>query len=176
MAFDAPDTNIFQVVERIQGSATTDFGAPARLANADTLPLTTAEIDRLARLLSACWSVFDETLAQIPARTRALKPKVGRSAAGMRQHLLETDVMHLSAFGRAYREPPADAIDRLEPQTRSALLEALAALPTGTPFRSKTRYGFAWTPPFAVRRSAWHALDHAWQLEDNASRRQVVAD
>lgn len=89
----------------------------------------------------------------------------------MRQPLLETDVMHLSAFGPAYHEPASDAIDRIEPQTRSALLHALAALLTGTPFQPRKRHGFDWKPAFAVRRSAWHTLDHAWQLEDNARPR-----
>jgi len=91
--------------------------------------------------------------------------------ARLRQHLLEADVMHLCAFGPSYHEPTPDAIDRLEPQTRSTLLRALAALPTGTPFQPRTRYGFEWTPAFAARRSAWHALDHVWQLEDIARRR-----
>jgi hypothetical protein len=26
-----------------------------------------------------------------------------------------------------------------------------------------------WTPRFAVRRSAWHALDHVWEIEDRAT-------
>ena len=73
----SPEANAFRVVERLQGSATTDFGAAARLASTDTLPLTTPEIDRLASLLSACWSAFDEVFADVPARTRSIKPRSG---------------------------------------------------------------------------------------------------
>ncbi len=108
--FEAPDPKAFEFVERLTGSAPTDFGAPARLASSDTRPLTAAEIDRLARLLSASWAAFDAVFADIPAPRRSIKPKVGRSAAEMRQHLLETDVMHLAAFGRAYRPLSPDAM------------------------------------------------------------------
>lgn len=27
-----------------------------------------------------------------------------------------------------------------------------------------------WPPRYFVRRSAWHVLDHAWEIEDRASR------
>jgi hypothetical protein len=37
-------------------------------------------------------------------------------------------------------------------------------------FAPRRRYGFAWTPRFAVRRSAWHALDHAWELQERLDR------
>ena len=28
--------------------------------------------------------------------------------------------------------------------------------------------GMLWPVPYAIRRSAWHALDHAWEIEDRA--------
>lgn len=155
-----------RIIERVRSSATTDFGAPARLAVDDTRPLTAPEIDRLARLLVAYWSFFDAVLCEIPEPARSVQPEVGRSPAQMRQHLLDADVMHLSAFGPAYREPPAEAIDRLEPVTRSRLLAAFRSVSPGQAPAPVRRYGFEWTPRFAVRRSAWHALDHAWQLQD----------
>lgn len=154
--------------QRLPGSATTDFGAPARLAEDDTRALTAPEIDRLAGLLTACWSAFDAALSSIPPPERQVKPRVGRSPAEMRRHLFDADVMHLSAFGSAYREPPPEAVDRLEPETRSRFLAALTASPLGRSSSPARRYGFDWTPRFAVRRSAWHALDHAWELEDRA--------
>ncbi len=74
--------------------------------------------------------------------------------------------MHLSAFGPAFREPDPKAIDTLERQTREQILRAVGDQPSDqlvTPIR---RYGFDWTPRFAIRRTAWHALDHAWEIED----------
>jgi hypothetical protein len=50
------------------------------------------------------------------------------------------------------------ALDAVEAETREAML--------GERFEVRRRYGFDWTPLFAARRAAWHALDHAWELED----------
>lgn len=92
----------------------------------------------------------------------------------MRHHLLDADVMHLSAFGPAYREPPPEAVDRLEPETRARFLAGLKGVQPGQALTPVRRYGFEWTPRFAVRRSAWHALDHAWQLEDQLDQPGVA--
>jgi hypothetical protein len=43
---------------------------------------------------------------------------------------------------------------------RGALLEVLAAGPA-EPLRGK-----GWPLRYAVRRTAWHVLDHAWEIED----------
>jgi hypothetical protein len=48
----------------------------------------------------------------------------------------------------------------------SLFRERLQASPHGVVATITRRYAFDWTPRFAVRRSAWHALDHAWELED----------
>jgi len=53
---------------------------------------------------------------------------------------------------------------RLSPRTtwdeqRAAYLEALRA---GIPHQS-------WPARYAVRRLAWHVMDHAWEIEDRSS-------
>jgi len=57
---------------------------------------------------------------------------------------------------------------QLESEVRQKMLIGLQAVPRHEVFAARRRYGFDWTPRFAVRRSAWHALDHAWELEDQA--------
>jgi hypothetical protein len=48
---------------------------------------------------------------------------------------------------------------------REAVLKALeSASRDGVP--PSPRGGKRWTPRFFVRRSVWHVLDHAWELED----------
>ena len=156
--------------ERIDGTSVTDFGALARLSSDDRRPFTAADVDRLQRLLSASWATFDAVYRRIPAAARSRKPGVGRSPAAMRFHLLDADLMHRAAFGPAFRKPAPDDVDRLEPTVRVAILDALASVPLGLRTEPTRRYGFEWTPRFAVRRAAWHALDHAWQLEDSVKR------
>ncbi len=160
----------FEVVERVAGTATTDFGAPSVLLTSDQEPVEQGETERLCRLVTACWAVFDEALHRIPLDLHEVKPERGRSPSAIRLHLLETDLMHLSAFGPAFRQPDPAQVAQQEAQVREQLLAHLAAIPPKEVPALHRRYGFVWTPRFAVRRSAWHALDHAWELQDRQGK------
>jgi len=160
-----PSFETFEVVERVPGTATTDFGAPAVPLASDAKPLTQADIERLIHLLTACWSTFDDVLHSISADLHDKKPDRGRSPNAMRLHLLQTDRMHLSAFGPAFRQPDLAHMAEQEAAVREQIIAALQALPRGEQFAPRRKSGFTWTPRFAARRSAWHALDHAWELQ-----------
>ena len=157
------------VVERIAGSAVTDFGALGVVAKADLAPLPEAESRRFGELLDAAWRAFDEALASTPSRRRWTKPQRGRSPGAIALHVLETELMHAAGLtGSPLRKPiSAPAEDQLV-EVHSRMREWLRHAPAGraTPVR---RHGFEWTPRFAVHRSAWHALDHAWELEDRVA-------
>jgi len=115
---------------------------------------------------SACWSTFDEALQRVPTDSLDVKPQRGRSPNAIRLHLLEADLMHLSAFGPAFKQPDPAQVAEQERVTREQFLVRLREIPRSEIAVPRRRYGFAWTPRFAVRRSAWHALDHAWELLD----------
>ena len=54
-------------------------------------------------------------------------------------------------------------------ETRSVVLDALSrAVTEGLPEKGP-RGGALWTPRYFVRRTAWHALDHAWEIEDRSA-------
>ena len=155
----------FEVVERVPGNATTDFGAPAVLLPADQQTLTETGIERLIILLTACWATFDDVFLSIPPELRVKKPERGRSPDAMRLHLLEADLMHLSGLGPAYRKPDPARIAEQEAEVRAQMLAALRAVPLNEIPVARRKSGFFWTPRFVARRSAWHALDHAWELQ-----------
>jgi len=165
--FSAPTSSeSFEIVERVAGTATTDFGAVSALLASDSEPFQEGETEQLSRLLQACWATFDEALMRIPAGQREVKPERGRSPDAIQFHLLEADLMHLSAFGPAFRQPKAEQVAEQITRVREEMLVRLAAIPPKEAFTPSRRYGFVWTPRFAVRRSAWHALDHAWEIEE----------
>jgi hypothetical protein len=72
-----PSFETFEVVERVQGTATTDFGAPAVPLPSDQKPLAEADIEWLISLLTACWSTFDDVLHSITADLCDKKPQRG---------------------------------------------------------------------------------------------------
>ena len=69
IAFEAPaDTSALAVVERLDGSMTTDFGAPDIAPSSEDGPHAEAELRREQGLLRACWQGFDAAVrgAAIP--------------------------------------------------------------------------------------------------------------
>ena len=149
-----PSFESFQVVERVQGTATTDFGAPAVPLTSDQKPLMEGDIERLISLLTACWATFDDVLQRVPTDLHDGKPERGRSPSAIRLHLLETEPMHLSAFGPAFRQPDLARVAEQETAVREQILAELRAVPHKEVLIPRRRYGFAWTPRFAMRRSA----------------------
>jgi hypothetical protein len=157
----------FVVVERLEGNATTDFGAPDVAPSGDTRPVDEAELQRLQALLQAYWQAFAETVQATAGKELRKGPRGGgRDLAGIVQHVVGAQGGYLSRLARKFKpdetEDPTEAVE----QTRQAVLKALAAaVHDGLPARGP-RGGVIWTPRYFVRRSAWHLLDHLWEIED----------
>ncbi|MEP7360487.1 MAG: hypothetical protein ABI744_02800 [Chloroflexota bacterium] len=154
-----------EVIERLRGNPTTDFGAPGIVPELDRALVTPAQLCGLVALLRATWDRFDNVAAF--ARGQELGPSGprggGRTLEKMVAHVADAQAAYISAIGGKWREgaPWADTKREFE----SVLADRAAGkLPDVGP-----RGGKRWPAPYAVRRSAWHALDHAWELEDRLS-------
>ena len=153
----------FDVVERVPGSATTDYGVPAFAARADRNAFDTSEAQRMAKLVDAAWTVLDRVAAKAPAELRKGPRGGGRDRDKMLQHVVGAEV---EAYARklGLRIPtPAFDDTRAIRAARKALLEVLSS-----PFDGSPPEGKNWLPAYAARRIAWHALDHAWEMEDRS--------
>jgi hypothetical protein len=150
----------FEVVERLPGSAGTEFGAPGGIPYADTEPLKPADTRRLAKLLEASWAIFDRVAAGAPAALRKGPRGGGRDRDKIVEHVLGAEVGYASKLGARLKQPlPNDT--RAIAQHRLAVLEALRN--PGKPPKSEP-----WPARYFVRRTAWHVLDHAWEIEDRS--------
>jgi hypothetical protein len=158
----------------VSGTAKTDFGALSVQLAKDAEPLDDSQIIQLERLLLACWATLDDVLKAVPPVEYDQKPTHGRAPSALIHHVLEADLLHLSAFGSASKPPVPASMEILieqEARVREQLITHLRKVPRLQAFEPRRRQGFAWTPHFAVRRAAWHALDHAWELEDRQGKR-----
>jgi hypothetical protein len=156
--FPAEASVSFDVVERMRGDATTDFGAPGAIAKAESKPLTAGETDRLCALLEACWTALDRVVATAPASLRRGPRGGGRDRDKMIEHVLGAESAYANKLG--VRLPQPDLRDaRAVRAFRKAILEGVRA-----PAREAR-----WPTPYAVRRTAWHALDHMWEIEDRST-------
>jgi hypothetical protein len=158
---DAADR--LEVVERASGDASTEFGVPGAIAKADRRPVDGPEAEQLAAIVSAAWATFDRIAAAAPAELRKGPRGGGRDTAKVIDHVVAADHGYTHQLGIKVPAPgPNDrtAVARM----REAVLDVLRRPSDGTPL------GKRWTQRYAARRIAWHALDHAWEIEDRTDR------
>jgi hypothetical protein len=107
--------------------------------------MTAKEIERMVALVEACWKYLDQVRARAPQELRKGPRGGGRDRDKMYDHVLGAELEYAKGIGL-----------RLKAPDRKALLESF-----GNPNREEK-----WPVRYAVRRTAWHALDHAWEMED----------
>jgi hypothetical protein len=169
--FKAPtDPSSVRIVERLRGSASTDFGVPGTAPKADRRPLDDAELKRESAFLRACWRKFDRTARAAAGAVLSKGPRGGgRDLDVIISHVLEADRAYLSRLGGTSGDSGGKAGAAQMSGLRKAIVETVSGRAHGAPPAKKRRSAALWTPRYAVRRSAWHALDHAWEIEDRAS-------
>lgn len=148
-----------EVVERVPGNATTEFGAPGVVPGLDREPMTRAQAGRLVRLLTAAWAELDAVRATAPASLRKGPRGGGRDREKMYDHVLDAERAYGGKLGiaRPGSYPTQDAF-------RAELLRVLARDSDGSPLKET-----GWPPRYGIRRIAWHALDHAWEMQDRSA-------
>ena len=148
------------VTERHAGNATTDFGAPAVVLDADREPMDRTECEHSQAVLQACWQAFDHAVRRATGRELRKGPRGGgRDLDKIIDHVLEADRAYLARLAWKHKEL------ELGP-TRQAMLDVLEAAIRGDLPERGPRGGVLWPPRYFVRRVAWHVLDHAWEIED----------
>jgi hypothetical protein len=147
----------FEIVERVPGNATTDFGAPGEIADFDRQPVAAAERRRQAKLIEATWAVFDRIVAVTPDELRKGPRGGGRNRDKMVDHVLGAETSYVRKIGVKHPVPARDdaaAITAL----RADVVAAVVAGPTDD----------KWPVRYLARRLAWHVLDHAWEMQDKS--------
>jgi hypothetical protein len=163
VAFSPPATvRGVEIVERLKGGGGTEFGVPSSTARSETAPLGSRELTRLTALLEASWASFDAAARKADGVTLTLGPRGGgRQVAKMVEHVREAEAAYVHQLG-------TKASGRTMAELRSSFLEALRLLAAGEPLPDPNKVKRPWAPRYAIRRSAWHALDHAWEIEDRS--------
>lgn len=167
--FAVPESvEAFEVAERLEGNATTDFGVPALPPASDLEVLDDAAVARYETILQACWHYFDAAVAAAEGRELRKGPRGGgRELDGILEHVMEADVSYLKTTGFTMEEVEGEPQKRLA-RIREAIVAALGAGARGELPERGPRGGKRWPPRYFVRRVAYHVLDHAWEIEDRA--------
>jgi hypothetical protein len=148
------------VVTRVPGSASTDFGVPGAVPDLDREPLAEPGAERLASLVAAAWRELDRVVAAAPAELRKGPRGGGRDRDAIVDHVLAAEAAYARKLGLRFRQPDRADVAAIG-AAREAILGALRQASAGP-----AGGGTGWPARYAARRIAWHALDHAWEIED----------
>jgi hypothetical protein len=151
-----------EIVEDRVGPGSTDFwGISFAPSATEQEPMDEAEFERGITLLRACWAYFDGVAARVSPEMRKGPRGGGRSRDEIIRHTIRVESEDFAKrVGLRIPEGAALAPDGLRPY-RQAYVAAMRTYNAGEVKRMRS-----WTLPFLIRHSAFHVLDHAWEMED----------
>jgi len=156
----------FEIENRLRGDAGTEYGVASVAPPADDEPLTGDDLARGVRFLEAAWGAFDRAAEAAKGRELRAGPRGGgRSRDRIAAHIVEAEQAYINALGAKAPKLPTDPFEALGP-LHEASRDALHAKARGELPDVGARGGRRWTARYFIRRACWHALDHAWELED----------
>jgi len=152
-----------EIVEDRVGTGSTDFwGISFSPSATEQGPMSEAEFERGITLLRACWAFFDGVAARVSPAMRKGPRGGGRDRDQIIRHTIRTESEDFAKqVGLRIAEGAALSPDGLR-RHREAYVVAMRAYNAGEVERRMR----SWTLPFLIRHSAYHTLDHAWEMQD----------
>jgi len=152
-----------EIVEDRVGTGSTDFwGISFSPSSTEQGPMDEAELERKITILQACWAFFDDVAAKVSPEMRKGPRGGGRDRNRIIRHTIRTESEDFAKqVGLRIPEEAALTPDGLR-QHRETYLAAMRAYNAGK-IEKRMR---SWTLPFLIRHSAFHTLDHAWEMQD----------
>lgn len=152
-----------EVVEDHVGVGSTDFwGISFAPSSFELEPMGGDELDRKISLLEASWRYFDHVAAHVSAEMQKGPRGGGRSRDEIVRHALGWERADLA-------KRVGVVVDPIVPPTPDGFSshrdEFVAALRTYNAEGRMAR-GRNWTIALLLRHTAYHVLDHAWEMED----------
>jgi hypothetical protein len=151
-----PAAVALEVVDRVPGDTTTDFGAPSVASALEADQLRTAELARHGRLLKASWAALDELAVSAPTQLRKGPRGGGRDRDAIVDHVAEAERAYARKIG--VKRPPFSAAHDVADMREAIAAALLAGDADGS-----------WGAAYFIRRTAWHVLDHVWEIEDKSA-------
>lgn len=159
-AASASPTATVDVVEQYPGTGSTDFwGISFAFSDFDGQALSNEALERELTLLQACWAFFDAVRARVSAEMRKGPRGGGRDRDRIVQHTLGAEQDMSAKVGVHAPEGALRTSEGLRAYRDSYLTAIRAFHAQGKPARN-------WPLRYLIRHTAFHTLDHAWEMED----------
>jgi hypothetical protein len=148
------------VVERLEGNSNTAWGVPSVMAPAESRPIDATTARRDVAILRASWDMLDEVVAASPQELRKGPRGGGRDRDEIRNHVIEAERVYARRIGVRHKPFKMDDTSALNAM-RDEITDVLSKPSNGEPLVDR-----GWNASYAVRRIAWHVVDHIWEIED----------
>lgn len=148
------------VVEHYPGTGSTDFwGISFAFSRIDQHRMSDEAVERDLTLLRACWTLFDEVRAGVSAELRKGPRGGGRDRDQMVRHVFANERDWAKGLGV---QTPDDALltDAGLHAHRAAYCQAIRD------YHAQGKLAGTWPLRYLIRHTAFHTLDHAWEMED----------
>ena len=148
------------VVEQYAGTGSTDFwGISFAFSSIDRQDLSRAELERQLTLLQACWALFDEVRQRVSAQLQKGPRGGGRDRDHIVGHTLRVEQDWAAKVGVPTSQEGMLSEEGLQAY-RDAYCNAMRA------FHAQGKLARNWPLRYLIRHSAYHTLDHAWEMQD----------
>lgn len=149
------------ILEDRVGAGSTDFwGISFTPSGFEQEPMDDTELDRKIGLLRACWGFFDAVASRVSAEMRKGPRGGGRDRDEIIRHTIRTESEDF-AKRLGLQLPDGGVTPNNLRDYREAYVATMRAYNAGEGKRMRS-----WNLPFLIRHSAFHAMDHAWEMED----------
>jgi hypothetical protein len=148
------------VVERYPGTGSTDFwGISFAFSGIDQQAMSGEALERELALMRACWAFFDEVRSRVSAEMQRGPRGGGRDRDHIVRHTLGSELDFSKKVGVL---TPYEALLTGEGLNahRDAYCSAIRAL------HAQNKMARTWPLRYLIRHTAFHTLDHAWEMED----------
>jgi hypothetical protein len=148
------------VIERYAGTGSTDFwGISFAFSDNDRQAMSGEALERDLALLRACWAFFDATRARVSAEMQKGPRGGGRDRDRIVRHTLNVEQDWATKLDVRSPEGALLTNDGLRAH-RDAYLDAIRT------FHAQDKLARTWPLRYLIRHTAFHTLDHAWEMED----------
>jgi hypothetical protein len=149
------------VVEEYGGTGSTDFwGISFAFSSVDRQQMSSKDLDRELTIMQACWTFFDDVRRRVSAEMQKGPRGGGRDRDRIVRHVLGVEQDWAKKVG--VRTPEDSVVtddDGLEAY-RDAYCTAVRT------FCSEGKMARSWPLRYLIRHTAYHTMDHAWEMED----------
>jgi hypothetical protein len=156
--FDAI-TNV-DVVEQYPGTGSTDFwGISFAFSSIDKQGMSDDELERELTLLQACWAFFDDVRRRVSAEMQKGPRGGGRDRDRIVRHIFANEQDWAKGLGVHTPDGAMLTGEGLKAH-RDAYCHAIRD------YHSQGKLAGKWPLRYLIRHTAFHTLDHAWEMED----------